>query len=158
MRKDLHKTFDRRTLLTYGVGGAASAVLLASSAPSQAATTTFKADMKGSSEVPPNTTTGGGSATVTFDPATKQITWEGTFSGLTGAPTAAHIHGPAEPGKNAGVMVPLSQKDVPFTSPFKGSATLTDAQASDLMAGLCYVNVHTEANKGGELRGQLVKS
>jgi CHRD domain len=74
-------------------------------------------------------------------------------SGLTGPATAAHFHGPAEPGKNAGVAVPIT----PATGPMHGSVTLTDAQASDLLAGHWYVNVHTDANKGGELRGQLTK-
>jgi hypothetical protein len=150
----MRQTFDRRSVLSYCVGTAASAVLLASASPSSAATEKFKADLKGSSEVPPNTTTGSGTVTVTYDPATKQITWDGTYSGLSGPATAAHFHGPAEPGKNAGVAVPIT----PATSPLKGSATLTDAQAVDLEAGRWYVNVHTEANKGGELRGQLMKA
>jgi hypothetical protein len=131
---------------------------LASAAPTYAAGTQFKASMDGASEVPPNTSAGKGSVTASFDPASKELTWQGTYSGLSGPATAAHIHGPAEPGKNAGVAVPLSQKDVPFTSPFKGTATLTDAQAADLMAGRYYVNVHTDANKGGEIRGQLMKA
>lgn len=152
------QNFDRRSLLSYCVGSAAGAVLLASASPSFAATTTFKADLKGSTEVPPNQTAGTGSITATYDPATKQLTWNGTFSGLTGPATAAHIHGPAEAGKNAGVAVWLSEKGKPLESPFKGSATLTEAQANDLMAGLWYVNVHTAANPGGELRGQLTKS
>jgi hypothetical protein len=42
-------------------------------------------------------------------------------------------------------------------SPIKGTATLTDAQAADLAAGKWYFNVHTEANKGGEIRGQVTK-
>jgi hypothetical protein len=42
-------------------------------------------------------------------------------------------------------------------SPIKGSATLNDAQAADLMAGRWYFNIHTAANKGGEIRGQVVK-
>ena len=56
-------------------------------------------------------------------------------------------------GKNGPVAVPIT----PATSPFEGSATLTDAQANDLLAGKLYVNVHTEANKGGEIRGQVTK-
>jgi hypothetical protein len=43
------------------------------------------------------------------------------------------------------------------SSPAEGSATLTDAQAADLVAGKYYVNVHTAANPGGEIRGQVIK-
>jgi hypothetical protein len=138
--------------LRFGFGGAASAVLLPFCSSTYAATLQFKAELKGSSEVPPNPTTGTGTVTVTFDPTTKQLTWDGTYSGLTGPATGAHFHGPAEPGKNAGVAVPITP-----ASPLKGSATLTDAQAADFMAGRWYINIHTDANKGGELRGQLVK-
>ena len=144
----------RQTLLRRAVGGAAIAVLLAFASPSYAETVQFKAELKGSAEVPPNQTTGSGTVTATYDTSTKQLAWDGSYSGLTGPATAAHFHGPAEPGKNAGVAVPIA----PATSPLHGSATLTDAQASDLMAGSWYVNIHTEANKGGELRGQLVMS
>ena len=154
----MRQTFDRRSILSICLGSAAGAALLASTAPSYAATVTFKADLKGASEVPPNQTTGSGTVTVTFDPATKQLSWEGSYSGTTGPVTAAHIHGPAEPGKNAGVVMWISEKGQPFPSPFKGSATLTDAQASELMSGQYYINIHTAANPGGELRGQLVKS
>jgi hypothetical protein len=152
------QTFDRRSILGLCAGGAAGAALLTAAAPSYAATVTYKADLKGASEVPPNTTGGSGSVTATFDPATKQLSWSGSFSGLTGPATAAHIHGPAEPGKNAGVVMWISEKGKPFESPFKGSATLTDAQAADLANGQYYVNIHTAANPGGEIRGQLAKS
>lgn len=151
------QTYDRRAVLGYCVGGAAGMVLLGSATPSRAATTNFKATMNGATEVPPNQTTGTGAVTASFDPSTKVLTWEGNFSGLSGAATAAHFHGPAEPGKNAGVAIWISEKGKTLDSPFKGTATLTDAQASDLQAGLMYVNVHTAANPGGELRGQLVK-
>jgi hypothetical protein len=158
MTKTLDQAVDRRSLLGYCVGGAAGAVLLGSATPSRAAPINFKATMNGATEVPPNQTTGTGTVTATFDPATKELTWSGSFSGLTGPCTAAHFHGPAEPGKNAGVAIWLSEKGKTLDSPFKGSATLTDAQASDLQAGLMYANVHTATNPGGELRGQLVKA
>ena len=122
----------------------------------------YKAALDGKSEVPPTTSSGTGTASVTYDSSTKMVTWQGSFSGLSGPATAAHIHGPAEAGKNAGVIVPLSQKDVPFTSPFTGSATLADDKAAALEAALssgqAYVNVHTAANPGGEVRGQLGKA
>jgi hypothetical protein len=153
--------FARRSILGYGLGSA-SAVLLGLTSRSQAAPVSYKADLSGTSEVPPNQSAGKGSATVTYDDSTKTVTWQGTFTGLSGPATAAHIHGPAEAGKNAGVIVPLSQQGTPFASPFQGSMKLADdkaaALASALSAGQAYVNIHTAANPGGELRGQLAKS
>ena len=153
----MHQTFSRRSVLGYAAGSAVGAVLLTSAEPSRAAPMKFKADMNGASEVPPTTTSGKGTVTATYDPATKVLTWEGNFSGLSGPATAAHFHGPAEVGKNAAPAVWISEKGQNLASPFKGTATLTDAQAADLEKGLWYANVHTEANKGGEIRGQIVK-
>jgi len=153
----MSESYNRRTVLGYAVGAAAGAAFLASARPSEAAAMQFKADLKGASEVPPTTSSGTGALTASYDPATKMLTWSGSFSGLTGPATAAHFHGPAEAGKNAGVAVWISEKGQPFSSPFKGSATLTDAQAADLQNGMWYVNVHTAANPGGELRGQVMK-
>jgi CHRD domain len=153
----MRQTFNRRSVLGYVVGSAAGAVLLSTSKPSQAAPMKFKADMNGASEVPPTTTSGKGVVTASYDPATKVLTWEGNFSGLSGPATAAHFHGPAEAGKNAAPAVWISEKGQNLASPFKGTATLTDAQADDLQKGLWYANVHTDANKGGEIRGQVVK-
>jgi hypothetical protein len=114
----------------------------------------MKATLDGKSETPPNTSAGKGTADIDYDAATKKLTWKLTYSGLSGPATAAHFHGPAEPGKNAGVAVAIPNAT---TSPAEGSATLTDAQAADLMAGKYYVNVHTAANPGGEIRGQVTK-
>jgi len=131
----------------------AVAALLAFASPSFAESVHFQANLSGASEVPPNTSKGTGTVTATLDTATKELTWKGSYSGLSGPATAAHFHGPAAAGKNAGVAVPIKSS----ASPFEGSATLTDAQAADLTAGNWYVNIHTDANKGGEVRGQLTK-
>ena len=114
----------------------------------------MKATLDGKSEVPPNASAGTGTADIDYDPATKKLSWKLTYSGLTGAATAAHFHGPAEAGKNGGVAVAIPNAT---SSPDEGSATLTDAQAADLTAGKYYVNVHTAANPGGEIRGQVMK-
>lgn len=150
----------RQILMLPAVGSLAIAAFLALAPASYAETVTFKANLSAADEVPPNPSTGTGSVTATYDTATKTLSWDGTFSGLTGPVAAAHIHGPAPAGKNAGVVFWISDhntKDHPFTSPFKGSATLDDKQADDLMAGQYYVNLHTAAHPGGEVRGQLVK-
>jgi CHRD domain len=114
----------------------------------------MKATLDGASEVPPTTSAGKGTADINYDAATKKLTWKLTYSGLSGPPTAAHFHGPAEAGKNAAVAVAIPGATA---SPAEGSATLTDAQAADLMAGKYYVNIHTAANPGGEIRGQVTK-
>jgi hypothetical protein len=113
----------------------------------------MKATLDGKSAVPPNASAGKGTADIDYDAATKKLSWKLNYSGLSGPATAAHFHGPAAPGANAGVAVPISNT----ASGSEGSATLTDAQAADLVAGKYYVNVHTEANKGGEIRGQVTK-
>ena len=114
----------------------------------------LKATLDGKSEVPPNASAGTGTADIDYDPATKKLSWKLTYSGLSGPATAAHFHGPAEAGKNGGVAVAIPNAT---SSPAEGSATLTDAQAADLTAGKYYVNVHTAANPGGEIRGQVGK-
>jgi hypothetical protein len=122
-------------------------------APAAAETMTMKVQLTPQAEVPPNTSSGSGNADVTFDTASKKLSWKISYSNLTGPATMAHFHGPAEAGKNAGVVIPI----MPVASPSEGSATLTDAQAKDLLDGKMYINVHTEQNKGGEIRGQVTK-
>ncbi len=141
------------TILRSTAAAIAFAGALALATPSMAAMMNFKASLNGKSEVPANTTAGTGEVTATYDTATKKLSWKGSYSGLTGPATAAHFHGPASAGKNAGVLIPIS----PNGPSFEGSATLTDAQAKALVDGDMYVNVHTAANKGGEIRGQLTK-
>ncbi|MBV9824386.1 MAG: CHRD domain-containing protein [Alphaproteobacteria bacterium] len=121
-----------------------------------AATETFKGTLSAAAEVPPTQSSGTGSASVTLDTSTKQVTWRVEYSGLTGPAMAAHIHCGAAAGANAGVAVPLGPASG-VASPITGSATMTDAQIADLTSGKCYVNVHTDKNKGGEVRAQLMK-
>jgi hypothetical protein len=136
--------------LRLSVLGALALFLVSGAA--QAETKIFKATLSGASEVPPTTSGGAGAATATLDTSTGKLVWDVSYSGLTGPAKAAHIHGPAGPGQNAGVAVPLKGN---LASPIKGSATLTAAQMADLEAGKYYVNIHTAANKSGEIRGQL---
>jgi CHRD domain len=114
----------------------------------------MKAALDGKSQVPPNTSAATGTADLDYDPASKKLSWKLTYTGLSGPATAAHFHGPAEAGKNAGVAVAIPNAG---TSPVEGSATLTDAQAADLASGKYYINIHTAANPGGEIRGQVTK-
>ena len=137
----------RKTALVLGLLAAVAAWPMA-----QAAVTTYKATLGGAAEVPPVTTAGKGTAQVNVDSATKQVSWRVDYSGVSGPPAAAHIHCGAAAGANAGVAVPLGTN---LASPIEGSAAMTDAQLADLAAGKCYVNIHTAANKGGEVRGQI---
>jgi hypothetical protein len=141
-----------RTFLPVLSALAVSAALFAS--PALAEMVKYKATLDGTQQSPPVTTKGKGTATLTFDTAKKTLSWNVKYSGLSGPATAAHIHGPAAMGENAGPVIPFKK----LKSPIKGSATLTDAQAADLEAGKYYVNVHTAAHKDGEIRGQIEKS
>jgi hypothetical protein len=118
----------------------------------------FGATLSGRDEVPPtNSRFASGDVQVSYDQASKTITWKATFGGLTSAATAAYLHGPAAPGANAGVVVTLTPRNMyPVVSPLEGSATLTDQQAADLVAGKWYANIHTANNPNGEIRGQLL--
>jgi hypothetical protein len=113
----------------------------------------LQAELKGSNEVPPNTSSGSGKAEAAFDTGTKVLTYTVTYADLSGPALGAHFHGPSDPGKNAGIALPFKSAQ----SPIQGTATLTEAQAADLLAGKWYANIHTAANPGGELRGQMVK-
>lgn len=88
----------------------------------------------------------------TLDTDTNMLSYKIKWSGLTGPVVAAHFHGPAAMGKNAGVLVPI---EGPFKSGMKGSARVSDAVEKDLLDGMTYVNLHTKANPDGEIRAQI---
>ncbi|HLG80873.1 MAG TPA: CHRD domain-containing protein [Bradyrhizobium sp.] len=131
----------------------AAATVLLSVTTASAETIMLKADLKGSNEVPPNSSPASGTAEATFDTTSKLLTYTITYKDLSGPALGAHFHGPVDAGKNAGIVLPFKT----VQSPIQGSATLTDEQAADLLAGKWYANIHTAANPGGELRGQMMK-
>lgn len=147
--------FPRSTLRQSIMAAALCTVAIAFAGPALAEVVNLKAALNGAAEVPPNPTKATGSLTATYDTATKKLTWKGSYTGLSGPATAAHLHA-GEPGKNGAVSVPIFAGATAKT-PFEGEATLTDAQAADLLAGRLYANIHTEANKAGEIRGQVTK-
>jgi hypothetical protein len=142
--------------LSLGPLTAAAALSLAMlTAPAFADQVAYHADLTAAQETPPADSTGTGSLDAMYDTSTKTLTWTITYDGLTGDVTAAHFHGPAAMGAKADPVVPL---EAPFASPIKGSATLTDAQATDLSSGMWYFNLHTAKYPDGEIRGQVVGS
>ena len=143
------KSYQTRSALA----GAALSLSLFAGVPAFADTVGYKADLLSASEVPANDSKGTGAVVASYDTASKKLSWTVTYKDLSGAATAAHFHGPAAVGANAGPVVPLTGD---MASPMKGEAMLTDAQAGDLKAGKWYFNVHTAAHAGGELRGQVV--
>jgi CHRD domain len=120
--------------------------------PTMEAPGAITAQLSGASEVPPNDSEGTGALEASYDDRTRVLRWKITYSALTGAVTAAHFHGPALPGENASPVVPITGK---LASPITGKATLTTEQVAALMNGKWYVNLHTAAHPGGEIRGQV---
>jgi hypothetical protein len=121
-----------------------------------AAPVAFAVPLTGAQQVPPVQTNGSGTASLTYDPATRVVTWSITYSGLSSPATMAHFHGPAATGSNAPVLIWLTKKGGPVSSPITGRATLTPAQAQQFTSGEWYINVHTKDHPGGEIRGQVM--
>ena len=127
------------------------------SASAMAATQSFQVPLVGSQEVPSVETSGMAMAELTYDPATRVVTWAITYGGLSGPVTMGHFHGPAAKGENAAPQVWLTKQGSPAENPIKGQATLTPEQAKDFLAGKWYVNLHTQAHPAGEIRGPVVR-
>ncbi|MDH3198662.1 MAG: CHRD domain-containing protein [Candidatus Krumholzibacteria bacterium] len=119
-----------------------------------AETVNFCVTLDGAQEVPPVTSFSGGSGTLAYDTATRMLTLS-VFYDMQGTAFAAHIHGPAPPGENAPRVFDLN-----LPNPFSGVITDTVgpvevSEEGDLLNGLWYINVHTNTNEGGEIRGQI---
>lgn len=120
--------------------------------------TVNNAPMSGAQEFPAVTTTATGSFDASYNRDSKVLTITVRWQGLSGNATLAHIHGPAAKGANAGVL----QNFTPILSltpagSFSTSFTLngTNQKEEDLLGGKWYVNIHTAAHPGGEIRGQI---
>jgi hypothetical protein len=122
----------------------------------QAAPVFFTVPLSGGEQVPAVTTSGSGTAELTYDPATRIVTWSIAYSGLSGPATMAHFHGPAAAGANGPVTLWLSKQGASADSPIRGEATLSAAQAEQFAAGQWYVNIHTKDHPAGEIRGQAI--
>jgi hypothetical protein len=146
----MRSTISRRTALAL-----TSLAWIGAAAVAEAAPTSMNVPLSGEQQVPPVQTSGSGTADLTYNPTTRHLSWTITYSGLSSPVTMAHIHGPAAAGKNAGVLLWLTRKGEAVSSPIKGSATLTAAEAKDMMAGNAYINVHTKNHPAGEIRGQI---
>ena len=103
-----------------------------------------------------------GNAFLNFDVASSMLCYSITYSDL-GAPNlasgeiSAHIHGPAEPGSAAGILFGISPSPSPVGSPKEGCVgPLSVAERTDLVNGLLYINIHSNAFPGGEIRGQIL--
>jgi hypothetical protein len=92
-------------------------VMSLAAAPAMAESVSFKATLTGAEEVPATTTKGTGMVDATFDSTSKKLTWKGTYTGLSGAATAAHFHGPADMGKNAASLFQRPPPQAPSRDP-----------------------------------------
>jgi len=113
----------------------------------------FQAVIDGAQEVPPSGSPATGFGCFVLNPD-NTLDYMVSYTGLTGAETAAHIHGPAPVGANAGVVFPF----LVGTPKIGTFGPLTAAQVADLSNGLYYVNIHSNVNPGGEIRGQILTS
>ncbi|MEO6463662.1 MAG: CHRD domain-containing protein [Candidatus Eisenbacteria bacterium] len=137
-----------RLLLTVAVGLA----LAFAPRPADAALQ-FEAVINSAQEVPPNSSPATGTGTFTLNDAETQLSINVVFSGLVAPQTGAHIHGPAAPGVNAGIRFGL-----PLGSPVNVVWAISAGDVASLKDGLLYVNIHSQAFPGGEIRGQILAS
>ncbi len=126
-------------------------------AVSAQAQSTFQVTLTGLTENPVNGSPGIGFGTVVLNAAQTQITVDESWSGLTAAATASHIHGPAGLGTNAPVLFPFTGVPNATSGAIpEQTFSITPTQVGYLTSGLLYMNIHTSAFPGGEIRGQLV--
>ncbi|GAA4453523.1 CHRD domain-containing protein [Nibrella saemangeumensis] len=109
-------------------------------------------------EVPPKNSPAMGTANVVFDRITHVMSYTVTWNNLTGNPIGSHIHGTAPRGRNAGIRHDFTTPLPKTTSGTFSNSVMVDGVAikeDSLLAGFYYFNIHTPANPGGEIRGQI---
>lgn len=155
MRKNFKMSFG--VLLLAGmVAGSFSSCDNKDDTPEKTTFTLNAGTATGAQESPAVTTGATGTVSGTYDKNTHVLTYTASWTGLTGPATASHFHGPADPGVNAAVLVPITITNTAAnggTASF--TATLPDSVATFFMNGKMYFNVHTATNKGGEIRTQV---
>jgi glucose/arabinose dehydrogenase/plastocyanin len=123
----------------------------------KAAAIPFTASMSGAAEKPDAvTSTGTGSGTFALEG--NNLTFNITYTGLSGTATLAHIHGPASASQAAGVLINLAPYNggaFGTAGTLSGTVALTDLQRAYLLEGKLYANIHTAAHPSGEIRGQI---
>jgi hypothetical protein len=117
--------------------------------------TYFTGNLNSAQEVPPNASTATGFGRVTLNDAETQITASFHWTGLSGNASAGHIHGPAAVGVNGPIIFNMAPAAATAGSVIGATFAVTAQQVADLKAGLWYFNIHTAANSGGEIRGQI---
>ena len=144
-----------------GMVAALTVSLMFSAAAAQAEMFKFTATLTGKAGVPATDSAATGTAEVTLDTEAKTVSWTYSHTGLSGAMTASHIHGPASATESAGPVIDTMPETMPEAvdgmQEMEGSAPITDEQAAELMDGMYYLNIHSEKYPDGEIRGQLVK-
>jgi len=126
--------------------------VLAAAGAARADIVHFAATLTGKDEVPANTSAGTGQVTAELETSERTLAYRATYKDLSGPATMAHFHGPAAAGANGPPVVVVGNNG---KLPIGGSVRLTEQEMNDLLAGKWYFNVHTAANPGGEIRGQL---
>ncbi len=115
-----------------------------------AASVAFRAELKGANMVPPTASSASGYVRATFDTQSRRLAWTGTVAGLSSKITRIAFHGPAGPAAAADVVQRIGSLS-------GGSATLSDAEAAQLIGGYWNITIHTRSQPEGEIRGQVVR-
>jgi hypothetical protein len=116
--------------------------------------------LDGAQETPAVPTTALGTMDVLYIKGTKILNYKVSWSGLTGAPAAMHVHGLAPLGYAAGIVqtiISAPNANFPATGSYTGTLLVDGVvvKEENLLNGLYYINIHTAAYPGGEIRGQI---